>query len=122
VHLTLNPYLQNNLLMIEGITDLPDRTLLMYEVSEVTTDPMVVNGTMPVLDGRYARQVDLTGWHADAIFVWVAFQTILSGHEGQPEEVIERFGEMGEFLYGDNVTETTGLKRVEVSQTIQRLP
>ena len=122
VQLTLNPYVQNNLLMVEGTTDLPSRTLLMYEVSEVSAAPMVLNGTMPVLEGRYARQVDLTGWHADTIVVWVGFQTLLGGNEQQPEEVIERFGEMGEFLYGDNVTETNGLKRVEVSQTVQRLP
>jgi hypothetical protein len=121
VHLTLSAQAQNNLLTFEGMTDLPPRTLLVYEVSEVSAAPQVVNGTMPVLDGRYSRQVDLTGWHADTLFVWVGFQTLLSGNEQQPEEVIERFGEMGEFLYGDNVTETNGLKRVEVSQTVQRL-
>jgi hypothetical protein len=122
VQLTLHPFVQNNLLMVEGTTDLPNRTLLLYEVREVSTVPQIVNGIMPVLDGRYARQVDLTGWHADTIAVWVGFETLLGGNEKQPEEVIERFGEMGEFLYGDNVTEINGLKRVEVSQTVQRLP
>lgn len=122
VHLTLNPYVQNNLLIIEGMTDLPNRTLLLYEVSEVSAAPKVLNGTMPVLERRYSTQVDITGWNADTIIVWVGFQTLLDGNEAQPEEVIERFGEMGEFLYGDNVTESNGLKRVEVSQTVQRLP
>lgn len=122
VQLILNPNVQNNLLMVEGATNLPDRTLLLYEVREVSEVPKVVNNTMPVLEGRFARQVDLTGWNADTIFVWVAFQTLLDGNEQQPEEVIERFGEMGEFLYGDNVIEANGLKRVEVSQTLQRLP
>ena len=122
VHLTLNPYVQNNLLIIEGMTDLPDRTILLYEVREVSAAPKVASGAMPVLEGRYARQVDLSGWNADTIVVWVGFQTLLDGNEKQPDEVIERFGEMGEFLYGDNVTEANGLKRVEVSQTVQRLP
>lgn len=122
VHLTLNPYVQNNLLIVEGMTDLPARTLLLYEVREISAAPKVLNGTMPVQERRYSRQVDLTGWNADTIIVWVGFQTLLSGNEKQPEEVIERFGEMGEFLYGDNVTEANGLKRVEVSQTVQRLP
>ena len=108
--------------MVEGNTDLPNRTLLLYEVREVSGVPKVVNGIMTVLDGRFARQVDLTGWNADTIFVWVGFQTLLNGNEKQPEEVIERFGEMGEFLYGDNVTEANGLKWVEVSQIVQRLP
>ena len=120
VQLTLNPYLQNNLLFIEGLTDLPDRTLLMYEVSEVSAEPRLETGTMPVLDGRYGRQVDITGWTADTIVVWVAFQTLLNGNEQQPEEVMARFGEMGEFLYGDNVTEANGLKRVALSQTMAR--
>lgn len=122
VQLTLNPTLQNNLLMVEGNTDLPDRTLLMYEVSEVSAVPKVASGTMPVLDGRYARQVNLTGWNADTIVVWVGFQTLLDGSEEQPQEVIERFGELGEFLYGDNVTQVNGLKRVEISQSVRRLP
>lgn len=122
VHLTLNPYVQNNLLIVEGMTDLPDRTILLYEVREVSAVPKTVNGSMPVLERRYSRQVDLTGWNADAITVWVGFQTLLNGSEQQPEDVIERFGEMGEFLYGDNVTEANGLKRVAVSQTVQRVP
>jgi hypothetical protein len=113
---------QNNLLIIEGMTDLPARTLLLYEVSEVSATPKVASGTMPVLERRYSRQVDITGWNADTLVVWVGFQTLLNGNEQQPDAVIEQFGERGEFLYGDNVTELNGLKRVEVSQTVQRLP
>lgn len=120
VHLTLNPYRQGSLLIVEGTTDLPNRTLLLYEVTEISAAPRTESGTMPVLDGRYARQVDITGWTADTIVVWVGFQTLLHGSEQQPEEVIARFGEMGEFLYGDNVIEIDGLKRVEVSQTVER--
>ena len=120
VHLTLNPYMQGSLLMVEGMTDLPGRTLLLYEVTEVSAAPRTERGSMPVLDGRYARQVDITGWTADTIMVWVGFQTVLNGNQQQPEDVIARFGEMGEFLYGENVTEANGLKRVEVSQTVER--
>jgi hypothetical protein len=120
VHLTLNPSMQGSLLIVEGKTDLPNRTLLLYEVTEISAAPRTESGTMPVLDGRYARQVDITGWTADTILVWVGFQTLLQGDERQPEEVIARFGEMGEFLSGDNVTEIDGLKRVEVSQIVAR--
>lgn len=122
VQLTLQPYLQGTMLIVEGETDLPNRTLLLYEVSEVSAEPRVVIGTAPVLDGRYTRQVDLTGWHAGMISIWVGFQTQLGNHEAQSEDVIERFGEMGEFLYGENVTETGGLKRVEVMQMLEFLP
>jgi hypothetical protein len=120
VHLTLNPSMQGSLLIVEGRTDLPNRALLLYEVTEISAAPRTESGTMPVLDGRYARQVDITGWTADTILIWVGFQTLLQGDEQQPEEVIARFGEMGEFLSGDNVTEANGLKRVEVSQTVER--
>lgn len=120
VQLTLNPSMQGSLLIVEGRTDLPNRALLLYEVTEISAAPRTESGTMPVLDGRYARQVDITGWTADTILVWVGFQTVLDGNEQQPEEVIARFGEMGEFLSGDNVTETDGLKRVEVSQVVER--
>ena len=122
VELSLNPRIQGNLLIIEGRTDLPNRALLMYEVSQVSTNPKVANGTMPVQESRYLRQVDLTGWHAGTIEVWVGFQMLLGSNENQPEEVMERFGEMGEHLYGDNVTENGGFKRVEVSERLEFLP
>jgi hypothetical protein len=121
VQLSLLPYIAGKLLIVEGFTDLPNRAILMYEVSEVSPNPTVVEGTVPVLDGRYARQVNLTGWHAGAITVWVGFQTQLDGAEQQPIEVIERFGEMGEFLYGENVNETDGFKRVEIMKTLEYL-
>ena len=119
VQLSLFPSIEGNLLIIEGFTDLPDRAILMYEVKQVSANPTVLNGTLPVLDGKFSRQVDLTGWHAGTISVWVGFQTLLEQGEKQPDEVIERFGEMGEFLYGENVTETGGLKRVEVMKTVE---
>ncbi len=122
VELTLNPRIQGNLLLIEGQTNLPNRALLLYEATQVSSNPIVVTGLMPVLDGRYLRQVDLNGWHAGTIAVWVGFQTVLDGTDKQPEEIIERFGQMGEFLYGENVTETDGFKRVEIMETLEFSP
>ena len=122
VQLSLFPHLEGNMLVVEGVTDLPNRTLLMYEVTQVSPESQVVNGTMPVLDGRYARKINLTGWHAGTIAVWVGFQTRVDNSEEQPEEIIERFGEMGEFLYGENVTEAGGLKRVQVMKRVEYSP
>ena len=122
VQLSLFPHIEGDILVAEGFTDLPNRTLLMYEVTEVSPEPRVVNGTMPVLDGRYARKINLTGWHAGTIAIWVGFQTQVGNSEKQPGEIIERFGEMGEFLYGENVTEGGGLKRVEVMKTVEYSP
>lgn len=122
VELRLNPRILGNLLFIEGQTNLPNRALLVYEASEVSANPKVETGSMPVLDGKYLREVDLSGWQAGTIAVWVGFQTVLDGSERQPEEVIERFGELGEFLYGENVKESGGLRRVEAMQTIEFVP
>ena len=122
VHLSLFSHIEGDMLTIEGLTDLPNRAILMYEVSEVSPNPTIVEGTVPVLDGRYSRQVDLTGWPAGTIAIWVGFQTLLEHGEKQPSDVIERFGEMGEFLYGENITETDGLKRVEVMNTLEFTP
>jgi hypothetical protein len=122
VELSLNAHILGHLLIIEGQTDLPNRTLLMYEASEVSSNPKVETGTLDVLDGRYLRQVDIRDWHAGTIGVSVGFQTLLPNGQKQSEAVIEKFGEMGEFLYGDNVTEINGLKRVEVTQTLEFVP
>lgn len=121
VHLTLSASLIGDLLTIEGTTDLPNRTILMYKVSPVAPDPISTDATVAVLDGRYAAQVDLSGWPSGTVEVWVGFQMFLSNGQTQPQEVIERYGERGEYLYGENVTENSGLKRVEVRQAIEIL-
>lgn len=122
VELSLNPRILGNLLLIEGQTDLPNRTLLLYEATAVSSAPKVETGTLDVLDGRYLRQVDIQGWQAGTIAVWVGFQTLLPNNQKQPEAVIEKFGEMGEFLYGENVTEHGGFKSVEVTATVEFTP
>lgn len=122
VELSLSPRILGNLLLIEGQTDLPNRTLLLYEATAVSSAPKVETGTLDVLDGRYLRQVDLQGWQAGTIAVWVGFQTLLPNNQKQPETVIEKFGEMGEFLYGENVTEHGGFKSVEVTETVEFAP
>ena len=122
VQLSLFPHIEGNILVVEGRTDLPPRTLLLHKVAEVSSAPKIINGTMPVLDGTYGRKINLTGWHAGTIAVWVGFQTRVGNNEKQPEESIQRFGEMGEFLYGENVSEADGVKRVEVLKTVEYSP
>src|SRR5215211_7268686 len=77
VELSLNPYHLGNMLTIEGRTDLPDRAILMYEVSDGAPDPKVISGTMAVQVGSYVAQTNLSGWQAGTIEVWVGFQTLL---------------------------------------------
>jgi hypothetical protein len=128
VDLSLDPDLQGTTLSIQGTTDLPDRTLLLYDVaheemttrSDVPFDKLHTDGNLEVSGGRYATQVDLTGWPGGDLQVWVGFQTVLGVGTKQPDEIIERFGEAGEFLAGENVTETISgsFKRAEVIRFI----
>jgi hypothetical protein len=120
--LTLSTEIQGDVLNISGRTNLPNRAILLYKVGQVSAAPMSIDGTLAVLDGGYATQVDISGLPPGTIEVWVGFQTLLIGNERQPEEVIERYGEAGENLHGENVIEVDGSKRVEVRQTVEILP
>jgi hypothetical protein len=122
VALTLSAGLNGVVLNIQGTTNLPNRAVLLYKVSQVAPDPMTTDGTLAVLDGRYGTQVDLSGWPSGTIEVWVGFQPVFGNSEKQPEEILERYGERGEYLYGENVIETDGSKRVEVRQSLEILP
>jgi hypothetical protein len=122
VTLTLSLGVNGTVLNIHGMTNLPDRTILLYKVSRVAPDPISTEGTLAVLNGEYATQVDLSGWTSGPVEVWVGFQTRPGGNLEQPQEVIERYGETGENLHGENVIETDGVKRIEVRQNIELAP
>lgn len=122
VALSLNTGIIGTLLNIQGTTNLPNRAVLLYRVSQVAPDPIAIDGTVAVLDGRYAAQVDISGLPPGAIEVWIAFQPVFGNNEKQPPEILERYGEMGEYLYGENVMESSGMKRVEVRQTLEIFP
>ena len=122
VNLTLSLGLQGSVLNIQGRTDLPNRAVLLYKVSHVAPDSRSTDGTLAVLNGEYATQVDLSGWPSGTVEVWVGFQPVFGNSEQQPQEVIELYGERGEYLHGENVIDDGGFKRVEVRQTIEILP
>lgn len=130
VVLTLAPHIDGNILIVEGTTDLPNGTFISYEVRheqlltnfEIPYDNLFVDGNIEASKGIYSRQVNLSGWLAGNLEIWVAFQTILSGDVKQPPEIIARFGELGELLQGDNVNSSTSLKRVELIKTLSFNP
>jgi len=121
VALTLVAERAGGAVIFEGTTDLPDGALIAYEVSrdygdeEWPANPWATEGTVAVKRGAYRGRVENAP--EGTIKVWVAFQTIL-GAETQPADVLETFGEMGEHLTGENVTEAGGLKRVELTATV----
>lgn len=126
VSLTLSPILRGTTLFIIGSTDLPNGTVIAYEIrhegaatrTDVPIEKLFKEGMVTVADGGYSATESLKGWPPGRIEVWAAFPTILDTKAKQPPEIISRFGEMGEKLQGNNVKKAGAIKRVEVTQTI----
>ncbi|MCK0471306.1 Ltp family lipoprotein [Halalkalibacter sp. APA_J-10(15)] len=118
VELTLNAELNDDVLGFQGETNLPDRTLIAYEIWLDEDFDHIVEGSIEVKDGNYKEEVSIGDWPDGEIVVWVAFQTILGTSVHQPDEIIEVFGEMGENIEGDSVSETGDMKRVELEETL----
>jgi hypothetical protein len=115
VALTLSPRLAGRTLWIEGTTDLPDRTMLDWELRHtqryelmktVPFELMTNEGRVMVRNGRYSTAVRLADWPEGDIEVWVGFQPVAYGGP-QPAFITRVFGENGERLEGDNI-ETNG--------------
>lgn len=121
ISLTLSPTLRGDTLVITGSTDLPNGTLIAYEIRHEGEYTPLATVAVPSLNsfsiGTSATE-SLKGWPPGKIEVWGAFQTILGRNAKQPPEVISRFGELGEKLQGNNVTKAGSTKRVEVTETL----
>ncbi|HUM44336.1 MAG TPA: hypothetical protein PKI14_15435 [Fervidobacterium sp.] len=121
VELNLEPKMEGERLTIIGNTNLPDGAMLAYEISHVDApfvEGFFKDGSVTVKNGQYEAEFDLTGWPKGKISVWVSFQTILA-HGEQPEHVIEKYGEMGEYIEGENV-DLGALKRVAIEKFIEK--
>lgn len=126
VALTMTARLSQGMARIQGTTDLPNGTIIAYEVrhvdmirrTDLPVDKLFADGTSVVREGKYRSEVDLEGWPAGQIEVWVAFQTVMGGKMRQPPDILKRFGEEGEFLSGPNVVQSGSLKRVELTRTV----
>jgi hypothetical protein len=128
-------------LLIRGTTDLPDDTWISYEVKHENyekidfnllktdrqrflreVDTAFAEGDAPVAAGRYSAVIDISNWKPGSVEIWVAFQTVI-GKKKQPPAVVERYGQMGEYLQGSNVTKAGGravsMNRVELIRTVQ---
>lgn len=126
VALTLDTTVDGSRLTIEGNTDLPDGSVISYEIqheqfatrTDLPSEKLFADGEATVASGYYSSDIDLTGWPAGKVDVRVVFQTVLGTTKQQPPEIISRFGKLGERLEGPNVTRKGSLKRVEVSTPI----
>ena len=128
VELALQVARDGVLVRLEGTTDLSDGAVLAYELRhedvdydpETPRDMLFREGRTTVSGGRYAIEVDISSFEPGEIEVWLAFQMdFINSDLTQPAHIIRQFGERGELLEGDNVTDLgEDGKRVELIDTV----
>lgn len=119
VLLTVTHRSEWRVLWIEGTTDLPDGAVVGYRVTHdlATTAPtedwpssnLIDFGRATVENGEYWARVNTLNWPPGQVRVVAQFPL-----PPQPASVVERYGEFGEHLRGDNVTDQDGIKAVQV--------
>jgi hypothetical protein len=126
VDLTLAPRMAGRTLFIEGTTDLPDQAVIEWELRheqlfqrrDIPIERMTNEGHAVVRGHRYGIAVDLSGWPAGSVEVWVAFQPLSYGTR-QPAQISQIFGRNGERIEGNNVSvHPARMKRVELTQHV----
>jgi len=127
--LTVDPVVDGTALVVRGTSDLPDGTILLYEVrhERLEHDPetpiqmLLVEGSMTVDQGAFEAVVDLSNFEPGDVDVWVALEMQLSGGATQPRETVRRFGSDGARMEGGNVVDLgEDGKRLEVIVRVDR--
>ncbi len=124
VALTVDHRSEWRVLWIEGETDLPDGALVNYRVthSVARSSPsedwpatnLIDSGRATVQEGQFWSQINTLNWPAGEVEIVVQFPL-----PPQPSEVAARYGEFGEHLTGDNVSDLGGMKAVEVTHVFE---
>ena len=114
-------------LWIEGATDLPDGAYVNYRVTheasrtlpveEWPADNLMASGRAAVQDNTFWTRINTFRWPRGEVRIVVQFPL-----PPQPDEVMVRYGEFGERLAGDNVTERAGMRAVEVEHVFEHRP
>lgn len=90
---------------VEGASDLPDGTILQYNLWQRDNDPLHASfGETKIASGRYAFSVSIADWPAAPVQVRLAF----ASGSYQPKAVTDRYGANGERLAGPNVIDDSG--------------
>lgn len=119
VELTVRHRSEWRVLWLEGETNLPDGAHLSYRVTHEAANTIPVAewpatnlmeaGRSAVTDGTYWARINTFNWPRGNVRVIVQFPL-----PPQPQEVVERYGENGERLAGEHVTDVGGTRAVEV--------
>ncbi len=109
---------EGNLLIQVG-TDLPDGTLLTYEVreGELGLGDGYANGNMTVADGKGSAQINVSDWGDNKIRVFAAFRPWT---DGQPQSIVDRFEYNGQNLTGSNISESGDFRSIEFSKVVSK--
>jgi hypothetical protein len=126
VSLTINLQQRGVYLEISGEANLPDRTLLTYEVMSASPearelDGVYATGVVVVSKQRYQATVDTSLIDENALLVSVRFEVYPEGPP-QPPHIPARYGLHGERMSGANAMTADGRKWLEVSEIITLVP
>jgi len=92
-------YIENNIVYIEGETNLVDGSLLNYEVLNLDNiEDEIFNGYITVEDSSFYKEIDVSNYNEGRIEVWLSLHPHL-----QPKSIQEKYGEWGENLEGDPI-------------------
>lgn len=104
-------------LLIEGETDLPDGAVVNLQITHAAANELprrewpaqnlIADGSAVVQDGAYWTRLNTTYWPPGRVDVVVQFPVA-----PQPDTVRLRYGEFGENLTGDNVSDLGGSRVV----------
>ena len=71
----------------------------------------------PCKTGSNWTRLNTSNWPPGAVRILIQFPV-----PPQPDFVVERYGELGETLSGDNVTTPGGMRMIEIEETFQFTP
>ena len=124
VELTVRHRSEWRVLWLEGETNLPDGAHLNYRVTHEAANSTPVAewpatnlmdaGRSAVKDGAYWARINTFNWPAGTVRVVVQFPL-----PPQPPAVAERYGELGERLSGEHVTDVGGTKAIELEHVFE---
>lgn len=118
VTLTMDVTVQAGSLLLTGTANLPDGAIIHYAISPQPGDNrpfdqlFVHEGETTVSGGQWSTAIPANG-KTGALEVWAAFQTI-----GQPQDIADTYGEMGEHIGGSQATKAGQLIRAEIIKNI----